>query len=378
MKRLWLMVCLLLLLAACFSYYSHLHEKNEIKPPQEIQYLIPHTSPLCQGQTNTCWDFATLSLLESEVLRMTGQKFQFSPMWVAYHAFFEKIKNYQVQQGEAPLAGSGLSADVFLVIRKYGLVRYEDFPGRLDNEDEYNHRKLDEMIKKTVDQQLLHEKRPIEEVLLNVQNLLNENLGTPPSTIIVDGREITPLEFVQNVLKLNLTDYIQLTSFLSMPFYNFGELNLPDNWLHYDQYFNVPLDVFVGLIRHSLKNGFSLTIDMDLTEKGYQSDRSVATLAPKWLSPDSLTQEVREKLFVKKVTSDDHLQHLVGFASGATDAEMDWYYIKDTLRSSHRSPTKGYIYMREDYLKMKVLSYMVNKAALKGFIEDSVLTLVIK
>ncbi|MBN2090794.1 hypothetical protein JW964_14370 [candidate division KSB1 bacterium] len=373
MKRLWILF-FLMLLVGCFSIYSYFNDRNEINPPAEIRYLVPHTTPICQGQTNTCWGFATLSLLESEVLRTTGQAFRFSPMWVVYYTFLEKTKNYLAQDGKARLAGGGLSEDVFLVVRNYGLVRYEDYTGRSNDDEEYNHRKMDQLIKNSVDQQR-KEGLSTDEIIQNVQKILNENIGIPPVRIVVDSREISPQEFVENVLKLNLSDYIQVTSFLSIPFYTFGELEIMDNWQHYDQYFNVPLDIFVEIIPNALKKGYSLTIDMDLTEKGYQTHRSIAALTPKWLSADSITQEMREKLFLGKMTSDDHLQHLVGYAPGAPD--VNWYYIKDTLSSSHRSATNGYIYMREDYLKMKVLSYLVNKAVLKGIVNDSVLSQVL-
>ncbi|MCI0493419.1 hypothetical protein L0Z72_00300 [candidate division KSB1 bacterium] len=376
MKRLWLLVCIILLFAACFSFYPSSQEKNEIKPPAKITYLVPHTSPICQGQTNTCWDFATLSLLESELLRTTGQVIRFSPMWVVYYTYLEKTKNYLKHDGNARLAGGGLTEDVFLVARKYGLVRYEDYPGRATDAQEYNHRDMDLLIKNSVEQQRQEGHSP-EAIIQNVQKILEDNLGLPPSRIMLDGREVTPQEFVQNILKIDLDDYIQITSILSIPFYQFGELKIPDNWQHYDRYFNVPLDVFVNLIPHSVKNGYSLVIDMDLTENGYQMERSIATLTPRWLAPDSLTQEVREALFTQNLTTDDHLQHLVGVSNKAAAEPMHWFYIKDTLLSSHRSSTKGFIYMREDYLKMKVLSYLVNKTALKGFIEDSVLSQVL-
>jgi bleomycin hydrolase len=191
-------------------------------------------------------------------------------------------------------------------------------------------------------------------------------LGLPPATIEWDGQTITPVAFSGNILKIQPDNYAQVTSFKHVPLYQHTELVLPDNWQHYRHFLNVPLPKFENLMQHALKQGYSMVIDMDLSEKGYGRQNPCAILIPEFMSADSLTETVRTALFENETTSDDHLQHLVGFAPADTTNKAVWYLIKDSLDWSYESNSGGYVYMREDYLKMKVLSFMVHREFLEN------------
>lgn len=329
--------------------------------PSAFLVQIRHLAPHCQGKTNTCWAFSTLSFLESEILRETGQSVRLSTMWISYHAWLEKAKNYFEKQGEARLFGGGLAHDVLMVINRYGIVRSVDFPGRLKPDVPFNHTQMDSVLQTSLKEWVQQPEMTPEKIFANTRQVLNRYLGTPPKKIEVAGREMTSLAFALDYLKLDLSNYIQLTSFLSIPFYEFGKLELADNWLGYERYLNVPLDVFVELLNLALKQNYSAVIDMDLSEDGYDKTRSCAKLVPRWLSADSVNQSKREIWFKLEVTTDDHLQHVVGFLPGP----QTWYLIKDSLPSSNHSASNGYIYMREDYLRMKVLSFMVHREAIQ-------------
>lgn len=334
--------------------------RETIKPPANFPIQIKHTDVLCQGKTNTCWAFSTLSFLESEIIRETGKSYHFSPMWLAYHAYLEKTSNFLQKNGKARFHGGGLAHDVISVIKKYGIVRLRDYSGLLPTAAIHNHKKLDQEIKLLVTKLAAIDTLSVNEKLNRVKSVLNRYLGTPPDKIEINGNQLTPLQFANEFLAIPFDDYFQITSFSSYPFYDFTELQIPDNWQHHRMYFNVPLDVFVDLLQFSQLNGYSVVIDMDISEQGYHRTESYAVLTD---PPDSINQNIREKLFQNKKTTDDHLQHLVGFNPAADSSQQTWYLIKDSLPWSFKSPSNGYVYMREDYLKLKVLSFMVHKNA---------------
>jgi bleomycin hydrolase len=352
------------LLLFCLLVWSCASHPDCPTAAEKFQVQIQHLTPHCQGKTNTCWAFSTLSFLESEIIRQTGQSVRLSPMWIVYHAYLEKAKNFWEKHGQARLYGGGLAHDVFWVIERYGIVRHEDFTGRPDPNDAFDHSEMDSVLKFSLEQWVQQPEMTPELIIEKTRRLLNQYLGAPPEVIEMAGEKISPREFAKKHLKIDLTQFVQVTSFLAFPVYEFGKLDLQDNWLGYDQYLNVPLPVFTDLLEAALTQHFSVAIDMDLTEKGYDKIRSCATLSPGWLATDSLNQATREALFLNASTTDDHLQHIVGFAPKLHG--HGWFLIKDSLPSSYFSVSKGYIFMREDYLRMKVLSFLVHRDAIQS------------
>jgi len=339
--------------------------------PELFPYQIKHTPPVNQGKTNTCWAFSTVSFLESEIMRLSGKTYQLSAMWVVYHAYLEKARNYYEQQGKARLSGGGLAHDVVTIIQKYGIVQQHDYAGLKGAATMHDHTELDQAMRKILNSLIPIEDMTTDFAVLAVRQILDDYLGVPPDTIEVEGQSMTPQAFAQEILKLPLENYLQITSFQSFPFYTSGKLGLPDNWLQFDRYLNVPLNEFLALIRGAITNNFSVVIDMDLSEAGYRKEQSLATLNADHSTIDSIDQQIRERHFASQATTDDHLQHLIGFAPCPDEGGFNWYLIKDSLPSSYNSASKGYIYMREDYVRLKVLSFMVHKEAVRAQLEDN-------
>ena len=49
---------------------------------------------ISQGRAGTCWAFATMSFLESEVERMHGEAVDLSELHTVYHAYAEKAERF--------------------------------------------------------------------------------------------------------------------------------------------------------------------------------------------------------------------------------------------------------------------------------------------
>ncbi len=74
----------------------------------------------------------------------------------------------------------------------------------------------------------------------------------------------------------------------------------------------------------------------------------------------------RQFRFSNKTTTDDHGIHLVGYLN--KDGK-DWYLIKDSGAGS-RDDVKnfGYYFYSDDYVKLKMMDFMVNKNAVKDLL----------
>lgn len=74
-----------------------------------------------------------------------------------------------------------------------------------------------------------------------------------------------------------------------------------------------------------------------------------------------LDQSAREFRFANHTTEDDHGLHVVGTLNKGAH---DWFLIKDSARSGQRG-VPGYYFYRDDYMKLKMLTFLVHKDAVK-------------
>jgi bleomycin hydrolase len=51
------------------------------------------------------------------------------------------------------------------------------------------------------------------------------------------------------------------------------------------------------------------------------------------------------------------------------DGGKDWYLIKDSGSSARDGKFKGYYFFQEDYVKLKIMDFMIHKDAVKGIID---------
>ncbi len=337
---------------------------DNIHVPNSIWTDIAHT-PIKSQRGGTCWNFATLSFLESEVLRVneavrealagSRSRLNLSEYYLVYWAWVEKAREYVKRRGEgARFTDGGLSHDTIWLIQKYGIIPESDFTepensGRMT-------RDLANVLKGYREQGDWNEKR----VLADIREVLDRHLAPPPASVEVDGRQMTPNEFANEYLNLDYDNYWEITSYTDFPFYTRGELDVPDNWWDCDTYYNVPLDTYMRIITQALDKGYSVAIDTDWSDIGADFRTSgVAVMHPDQLSPNLVNQQSRQHDFEEGRTSDDHLVHAVDHR--VVDGH-NWYLIKNSHGIG--SGRQGYVWMRGDWMAMRVLAIMVHKDAI--------------
>ena len=69
-------------------------------------------------------------------------------------------------------------------------------------------------------------------VLSSLSLIMDKYMGKPPERFTHEGVEMTPQQFLTNVLQLNPDDYVCVMSTLSKPFYEYGEYEVEANWWH--------------------------------------------------------------------------------------------------------------------------------------------------
>ncbi|HSG27451.1 MAG TPA: hypothetical protein VLA34_03150, partial [Candidatus Krumholzibacterium sp.] len=162
------------------------------------------------------------------------------------------------------------------------------------------------------------------------------------------------------------SDYVQFISTLSAPFYEMAKFDVHDNWRPTSTYYNIPLDEFYGNIKRAAADGYTVCIGGDVSEPGYYGPEDAAIIPTFDIPYDYIDQDSREMRIFTRETDDDHGVHLVGYRKVGG---RDWFLIKDSARASRHGRHHGYIFYRDDYIKLKMLSYTVHRDAVGGLMD---------
>lgn len=328
-----------------------------------------HNEPISQGNTGTCWCFSTTSFFESEIYRLTGQKVKLSEMYTVYWEYVEKASYYIKTRGTSAFAEGSEANAVTRMWKKYGVVPLEAYNGMLQGQTYHNHSKMiDEM-----ESYLLSLKKSNawnEELAINtIKSILNTYLGVPPVTVNIKGKDMTPKEYLTNVLKLNLDDYCDVTSVLEKPLNEKVEYVVPDNWWHSADYYNLPLDDYMKIIKNAIRKGYTVGIGGDVSEAGFEANAQVAMVPTFDIPSEYIDDYARQFRFGNKTTTDDHGLHIVGYVE--KDGK-DWYMVKDSGAGSRnvgkQSKSFGYYFFHEDYVKLKMMDIIIHKDMMKDYL----------
>ncbi|MBI5022530.1 MAG: peptidase C1 [Ignavibacteriales bacterium] len=325
-----------------------------------------HFPPISQASTNTCWCFSTTSFFESEIYRLTKRKVKLSEMFTVYFEYIEKTRRFVKEKGNSAFAEGSESNAVSRMWKMYGVVPEEAYTGMKPGQIFHDHSKLYNELNAYLQSVKASNNWNEDAVISTVKYIMNSYIGEPPTKITVDGKQMTPKEYFEKVVKLNVDDYIELMSLMDKPYYEFVEYEVPDNWWHSKDYYNVPLDVYMSSLKKAIRDGYSVCIGGDVSEPGIDGHAGMAVVPSFDIPSSAIDENARQMRFSNGTTGDDHGIHLVGFKE--MDGK-DWYLIKDSGSGSRNNNHPGYYFYHEDFVKLKMLGFMVHKDAVKGLVK---------
>lgn len=349
----------LLSLSLLFSLHVF-SQKYDFQTIKDIE-ATPVTS---QGNTGTCWSFSSTSFLEAEIIRTTHSQVDLSEMYNVRNTYLDKADNYVMRQGKAQFGEGGLNHDVINSAKKYGIALESNFSGKINPEDKHDHSKmvaeLEAIVKKAVaDTPVKYPNWKADYIAV-----LDKYMGK------TDNAKPMKAPAIVGNYRINLNDYVTITSFTHEPVHSKFILNIPDNFAN-GSFYNLTLDEFVENIDYALDKGFTLALDSDVSEKTFSPSKGVAvipenpedsvTILTEIKPEKNITPELRQTEFENYNTQDDHLMHIVGKAK---DQKGNIYYkVKNSWGT--KSGINGYIYMSVPYLRLKAISVLLHKDALK-------------
>jgi len=384
-----------LLAAIVILGFKGVAQEEEAEKPEGYVFtedvLLPHTSIKNQNRSGTCWDYATLSFLEAEILAAGNDTVDLSEAFIVWNTYSDKADGFVRWHGHLNYGGGGAFHDPVEMIIKYGIVPDEVYSGNVIGEELFVHSEMDHALKNYVDGVIKNKNRKLTPVWKKGHDgILNAYLGdiTEVDTFTYKGEEYTPESF-RDILGLDWSNYIEIGSFTHHPFYEEFILEVPDNWM-LGEIYNVPLDEMIEVIDYSLDHGHTIGWGADISEKGFSWTNGVAivpdeakedltgTEREKWeklsskerkkmlfsfdkpVKEKEITQEMRQEGFDNYTTTDDHGMVIVGRAKDQNGTK--YYIIKNSWGLGGKY--KGYFYASEAFVKLKTMDIMVNKTAL--------------
>jgi bleomycin hydrolase len=351
---------------------------------------VPVTSIKDQHRSGTCWAFGGISFLEAEVLRITGLETDLSEMFIVRYAYADKALKYVRLHGRSNFGGGGQAHDVTNVIREYGIVPEQVYPGLEIGEEKHNHGEMDGVLRGFLDAVVKKRGGKLTPKWFEAYSaILDVYLGSVPASFEAEGNDFDPSGYAEE-LEINPDDYVELTSYSIYPFYEQVNLEIPDNWSA-DLYYNVPLQDLMDVIDYALENGYSMCWDGDVSDKGFSHKNGIAIIPEKdvesldgtererWEkltasekakelydfekpgNEKEISQQMRQEHFDNYSSTDDHLMHLSGIVK---DQHETKYYITKNSWDDDSNDNGGYLNMSESYVKLNTIAIMLHKEAL--------------
>ncbi len=352
MKKLLLIITLSLFLQYCFA---------QLHPDFIIKHLVKTTPVKNQQQTGTCWAYATISFLETELLRTKKEEFDLSEMFIVRNTYPDKAIYHVRLHGKNNFSQGGQAHDVTNVIKKYGIVPESVYKGKKYKGNSHNHSKLEKDLKNIIERPA-KETTYLDRIWIKIFNAILDNyMGKVPEKFTYKNKEYSPISFADEVINFNYDDYIEFTSYSHHPYYEKFDLEVPDNWSH-DEYFNVPVEELMEIMDNALQNGYSISWDGDVSETNFSHKDGTAKLEDediKEIKTNSY-QEYRQITFENFTSTDDHLMHITGIAEGK-DGTV--YYKTKNSWGKESNNYGGYLYMSRKYVMIKTVAFMVHKDA---------------
>ncbi len=314
-----------------------------------------------QAMSNTCWSFATVSFLESELLRMGKGEYDLSEMIYVRLAYLLKAYNYYHFQGNSNFGSGGQAHDIINIFKTFGAIPEEVYSG-LSGKKNHDQLTMDEALENIMN--AVVKKNPGEANdtwKKSLDSILDIHLGKLPQNFTYKDKNYTAKSFAAS-LGLDADNYIELTSYTHQPFYSQFVLEVPDNWM-FERYYNLPVDELMKVMDFSISKGYTFCWDGDITdETSFPENNGVATLENK---KKPVTQEDRQKAFENFSVTDDHLMHITGSAISAGGGKF--YLTKNSW--GENKGNKGYWFMSENYVRLKTIAILVHKDAIPGEIK---------
>lgn len=343
---------------------------------------LPASPVKDQFASGTCWSFATISFIESELLRLTKDTFDLSEMFFARKAYEAKAVQFVRLHGTANFGQGGQAHDVMNIVKANGIMTEAEYSGLANGQTKPSHAELEAVLTAMVGAVAKNPGGKLSPEWINaISGVLDVYMGKIPQSHPESDRLKG---------KINPDDYVEITSYTHHPYYSSFTLEIPDNWSG-GSYFNVSPDELVEIMDYSLQSGYTIAWDGDVSDKGFSHKNGVAivpevnidnitgTEKNKWekltekerkaqlytfekpVPEKTITAATRQTAFDNYSATDDHLMHITGTVK---DQDGNRYFRTKNSWAADSNSDGGYLNISEAYIRLNTIAIMVHKDAI--------------
>lgn len=349
----------------------------------------PSTPVKNQASSGTCWSYAGVAGLESDLLRRGKGEHDLSEMFIVRYGYINRAMKYLRMHGNSNFGQGGAAHDNLNVIEEYGIVPQEVYQGLNYGTDKNAHGELYQAVKSYMEAITKNPNRTLSTAwMAGLNGILDAYLGPVPEKFTYRGKEYTPKSFAAE-LGIKKSDFISVTSFKHHPYNTWFAIEIPDNTA-WDISYNVKLDEMMAAIDNAIEKGYTVTWCADVSEKGFKAAKGVAVVPAQKLEDiqdsdkarwsgltdkeredavaalETIVPEIkvtcclRQQWFDNFQTTDDHLMEIVGTAKDQNGHK--YYKVKNSWGDA--GIYGGYFYASEDYVKGKTICVYMSREAL--------------
>ena len=343
----------------------------------------PITAVKDQHLSGTCWDFATLGFVESEILRTSGKTYDLCEMFVANKDYMDCATHHVRMHGFSQICEGGSADDVLEVVKKYGICPEDAMPapGSLVGDSLANFEEFRKDFKEIVKYYgtgnnhifpadtmggLEYVVRTVPGWQIAVQKVIDKYIGKCPESFTYEGKTYTPKSFAAS-LGIDWNNYISLTSFTHHPFYENFVIESLHKWRMRPS-FNLPIDRLMTILETAIMKGYCVAWGGDVSGVYEKSDgeyvtksdfdnNGIAKLPPNIV----VSQELRQQQWDDWTFTYDHVMLIYGIAKGSDGQK--YYMVKNSWGTQYGRD--GIWYMSEDYIKLNTTYIFLCKDAVK-------------
>jgi bleomycin hydrolase len=287
-------------------------------------------------------------------------------MYFVYWEYVERAAAFVQTRGETYYAEGSEAVALIRLMEKYGAEPYQEYSGMLEGQKIQNHEVMIEALNNYLQSVKTKNAWNEQKVVEDVKAILNSYMGQPPASFKYKEVTYEPKRFLTEYCNINPRDYVSFMSTLSKTYNQKGELVEADNWWHCSDYYNVNLTDFISIIRYAIEHQFSICICGDVSEPGFDRYTQCGIIPTFDIPSFCIDENARELRLTNASTTDDHCMHLIGYYK---DKGTYWYVLKDSGAGAFDGEFKGYRFVSEDYIRLKMMNILLYKEGARPILD---------
>lgn len=302
--------------------------------------LLKTTPVKNQGKSSTCWIYSMLATIETDRIEQ-NDSLNLSPIYL--ERCLIKQKAIEAYFGHKPTKRemAEMAPQCIELLNEYGAIPYDSY------------HLLETINSNAIAAKAMHlahkdavNKKGLTVLNNDLNNFLDDQMGSLPLNVYMFGVEYTPLQFAHSLDYIN--KYKAYTSVSHHPFNYLVTLECPDN-VSKHKFMNVTIDSLMTIIDVQLAKHNAVCWEGAISKKEFSFKKGIAKLNNE---ANNITQQMRQKAIENLETIDQHAMAIVGKAH---NKKGETYYIAKNSWGTN-NPFKGFVYMSKNFVKLRTMA----------------------